>query len=249
MSDRHKLNSLKTKILNKLFFSLKFSCQGFTLTELLLAAFISVFVIGAAGFGLIQIMEVNNKSEELNSRKLNLSRAINFIALEAQMAEKIVNPSTLSNFTAASGSSNVEQVIALEIPHPDNPESEPPYEVVYYIAQPPNSSPWSGQRVIYRWGPTLELDGDYTPSTGYNSSNSNHNKNYVLTDFISDQVPSQNPSCPSGWAAYPDQNDREGFYACVRDEAIASIYLEGEKDQADDVVVVESKIFARLALP
>ena len=73
------------------------------------------------------------------------------------------------------------------------------------------------------------------------------NINSVLIDFISDQVPSQNPSCPSGWDAYPTQANREGFYACVTDEAIASIYLEGEKDRADDVVIVESKVFARLA--
>lgn len=245
MRNRHQLKSLKFKVLNQFFSLSKSPSQGFTLTELLLAALISIFVIGAAGFGLVKILQTNNKAEELNLRKLSLNRALDFIALETQQAKEIVDPSTIT-FSPPSGAGDVQKVLALRIPDDSNGSSnsggEVTREIVYFLASPPSSSVWSGERVLYRRGPNLKLDPDLTVEGIYSDSSP---QNKVLIDFISDQTPNENDNCPSGWDSYPAKADRKGFYACVKDDAIALVYLEGEKDQANDYVSVQSNIFAR----
>ncbi len=194
-----------------------------------------VIVVAGASTALIQVLQHKKESTETNAKRQDLTRALEFIAFETQHAEEIIDPGTIITFSPESGISNDENIIGLKIPNPADADN--PHEVVYYIAQPPSGSVWSGERVIYRWGPELNLDGSYSSSSS----------NEVLIDNISDQTPSNNPNCPSGWVDYPAKADREGFYACIKDndKAIASVYIEGEKAAADDKVSVETKIFAR----
>ena len=90
------------------------------------------------------------------------------------------------------------------------------------IADPPNSSVWLGPRVIYRWGPTLLQNGNYSDGDGKDVAGILPGApieyfNEVLVDRISDRITaSANIACESSYTyAVPAVTARQGFYACI----------------------------------
>lgn len=206
---------------------------GFTLIELLIAMALSSIVLTLAEVGLVNITKANVKAEDETSRRVELNRALDFMADEVRMSQSLTLDASSVTFTTAPGANNVQKILALQVPGVSNP-------IVYYIASPPSNSVWSGPKVIYRWGPNLDATGQYT------SSGTNYNQ--VLVDFIDDSLPNPNPTCSS---QYPNSNpsdaaNRKGFYACVDPTgSVAQLYLDGKLTNSSGLSLVSSTVFAR----
>jgi prepilin-type N-terminal cleavage/methylation domain-containing protein len=197
--------------------------QGFTLIELLIALVITTIVIGLVGSGLYALMNANQRSQTETSDRLELEQALAFMTDEIKMSQRVMtnipSPSTnIIGFNAASRSSRIQPILVLQ-PSSSSGLTNP---IVYYLADPPNNSVWLGPRVIYRWGPTLLQNGNYSDGNGHDvlqiprgSTVAYYNE--VLVDRMSDRVAAQaNIACESSYSyAAPNLIDRLGFYACI----------------------------------
>lgn len=188
--------------------------SGFTLTELLAGLFMSVFVTGALGFGLYQIMSATAREKAKTDVRNEASRAVEFISDELRRASAIeANVPSGSGFTAATGQT---VVLALDIPGQDD-------SIIYYLED--SSGNWQGPQVLYRWGPPLDAEGEYTD---------NNWQNEALIDGIDDTIVADSSNiCDSGDTLTPATP--KGFYACVNGtNTAAQIFLTGGID-ADNV--------------
>ncbi len=130
--------------------------SGFTLTELLTGLFMSIFVTGALGFGLYQIMSATAREKAKTDVRNEASRAVEFISDELRRAQTI-SPSS-SSFTPAAGQT---VVLALDIPGQSD-------SIIYYLED--SSGNWQGPQVLYRWGPPLDSNGNYTENDWQNEA-------------------------------------------------------------------------------
>ncbi|WP_310424497.1 prepilin-type N-terminal cleavage/methylation domain-containing protein [Chamaesiphon sp. VAR_48_metabat_135_sub] len=197
--------------------------RGFTLIELLVALVITGIVIGLTGSGLYALMNANQRSQIETTDRLELGQALAFMTDEIKMSQQVMtnipSPYTgITSFNPASGSSRIQPILVLN-PAPNSGLTNP---IVYYLADPPNSSVWLGPRVIYRWGPTLLQNGNYSDGNGLDVSQIPSGSpvayyNEVLVDRISDGVADQaNIACETSYSyAAPSILDRLGFYACI----------------------------------
>lgn len=134
------------------------TANGFTLTELLVGIALSGITLTLAGVGIISIMQAQQKSAVEVSQRLNLNRALDFMADELRMAKSV---SAAANPTVSCGTATG----VLNLTLPDNSQ------VVYYIQNfgscPRN--PWSGPAAIYRKKGTetaqLLVDATTAPAT------------------------------------------------------------------------------------
>jgi prepilin-type N-terminal cleavage/methylation domain-containing protein len=183
----------------------KFLQSGFTLIELVLALAISSIFLALVGSGLVVVTNQDRAAATNRTSRYELQRAMNWMGNEVQMAES-VNPCPANStelYTPASDSSNHYPVLVLTMPI----ESGLTKPIVYYAATPPKTSLWSGPLVIYRWGPTLSLDGAYSSKE---ASYSYYNE-VVVDKITAATVPA---ACNDVFtAAIPDQT--RGFSACV----------------------------------
>lgn len=99
---------------------------GFTLPELLVASLITSLVLTAAGFGLVRILQANQKSATEQERQSELNRALNFMADDIKEAKSVAVDSDASYL--------------LTLTKPDDSK------VVYYTG---TNARWRG-RVVYR---------------------------------------------------------------------------------------------------
>ena len=242
------------------------SSAGYTLTELLIGASLTSVVVGAAGFGLIQVMNLNKSGNAQVERRMEVNRALDFISDEVRRAESIETDTSDTNLTSvASGfsrPSDAKVVLALNIPGLDQ-------RVIYYVRPKPSGSNWAGPSVIYRWGPPINSDGQYTTATWQYEP---------LVDRIDDSV--IEASCPGldnilGTSSDPDTNSNgvpdtkedngiiqpsdnpgtsnddfsdelTGFYACVQpDGKIAQIVAYAQEVNSGQPYKAEAQVYAR----
>ncbi len=199
------------------------SYQGFTLIELLVALVITGIVISLTGSGLYALMTANHRSQLETEDRLELERSLAFMTDEIKMSQQVMTnlPIVLTNisgFSPASGSSYVQPILVLN-PAPNSGLVEP---IVYYLAAPPNTSVWLGPRVIYRWGPTLLQNGNYSDGSDHDLTQIPLGSpvqyyNEVVVDRISNLVATPaSISCESSYSyPAPALIDRLGFYACI----------------------------------
>ena len=140
------------------------SHKGFTLTELLVGAFISVIVVGAAGWGLIQMLNASGTNSDETETRAEVGRAIGFISDEVRRAKTVWDDlpgggSTITNFDGTSYNISGTTVLRLTLPDLDNDGVEE--IVVYHIVDGPNGN-WLGPQILYRTGPTFDADGEYS---------------------------------------------------------------------------------------
>jgi prepilin-type N-terminal cleavage/methylation domain-containing protein len=205
--------------------------RGFTLIELLVAISITGIVITLTGSGLYALMSANHRSQTETTERLELEQALAFMTDEIKMSQQVAlyistkppkvlkfNDASLSNFNDAAGSSNVQPILVLK-PAQNSRLKDP---IVYYLSAPPNKSVWLGPRVIYRWGPTLLQNGNYSDGNGQDISTIPPDSkieyyNEVLIDRMSDlKAAEANTSCDSIYSyAVPSVAERLGFYACI----------------------------------
>jgi prepilin-type N-terminal cleavage/methylation domain-containing protein len=205
------------------FFSKLMNGRGFTLVELLVAISITGIVISLAGSGLYTLMRANQRSQIETTDRLELEQALAFMTDEIKMSQQIKTDSisfliSKRGFKQASGSSAPQPVLVL-YPAQNSGLTQP---IVYYLADPPNASVWAGSRVIYRWGPTLLQNGNYSDGDGKDVTEilptaTVKYYNEVLIDRISAIAPAQaKVPCETSYTdAAPIVSKRLGFYACI----------------------------------
>jgi prepilin-type N-terminal cleavage/methylation domain-containing protein len=228
--------------------------RGFTLVELLLAIAISGLVMMLAGNGLYTLMVANSRSQSETMDRLELERALAFITDEIKMSQQIqtdlaIPAASIPNFQAASGSSKIQPILVLR-PAPSSRLTKP---IVYYLADPPNSSVWLGPRVIYRWGPTLLQNGNYSDGDGKDVATIAPNAsvqyyNEVLVDRLSDVATAQATiACESSYSyAVPALAARSGFYACIApDRKSVKLWLDKSSNTASQTRSIHSLVVTR----
>ena len=228
------------------------STQGFTLIELLVSISITGIVIAMTGTGLFAIMNANQRSQVETSERLELEQAMAFITDEVKMSQKIdVNPQSIKihNFDPAFDSEKYKPILVLT--PVDN--SKLPNPIVYYIAIPPTQSVWEGKRVIYRWGPTLLQNGNYSNGKGEDVASIPIDApveyyNEVLLDRISAKSsPAATVDCDAGYSnPVPIVAQRLGFYACVgSDRKSVKIWIEKQPNSVTRSQSISSLVFTR----
>lgn len=213
---------------HKKYFELKlnFKNRGFTLIELLIALAIMGIVTSLAGSGLYALMNANQRSQIETKDRLELEQALAFMTDEIKMSQQVMTSVPLSAtgtkiFKPASGSSNIQPILVLK-PASNSGLTNP---IVYYLADPPNNIVWLGPSVIYRWGPTLLQNGNYSNGNNIDVSRilpgtSVEYFNEVVIDRMSDAILDRTKTtCESGYSYINSNNskiiDRSGFYACI----------------------------------
>jgi prepilin-type N-terminal cleavage/methylation domain-containing protein len=219
---------------------LRITQQGFTLIELLVASAITGIVITLTGSGLYAIMNANQRSQIETTDRLELEQALAFMTDEIKMSQQVMTnipavPTKIDDFRPASGSSEIEPILVLK-PARNSKLTKP---IVYYLADPPNRSVWLGARVIYRWGPTLLQNGNYSDGNGIDVAKipvggAVEYFNEVLIDRISDIAPTQAVTpCESNYSySAPNITERLGFYACIAtDQKSVKLWMSKQPNQ------------------
>ena len=216
---------MKNKELYKLLKKNKLNTNsGFTLTELLVGLFMSIFVIGALGFGLMTVLSTTQSENSKVKARTENSRALDFISDEVRRAKNIETNATNANgtggtFSATDSNGNTKTVVfALDIP-----EISTLGKIVYYLKSNGNQN-WKGPQVLYRWGPPLNADGSYGTTAGTWGDQ-------ALIDGINNTIVSS--ACPAGTTTTPASPT--GFYACITGTNTAQLFLTGQTKTASGV--------------
>jgi prepilin-type N-terminal cleavage/methylation domain-containing protein len=216
--------------------------RGFTLIEIIIALAITGIVLVLAGSGLFALMNANQRSQIETADRLELEQALSFMTDEIKMSQYIATSlpvksnSESSRFRSASGSSKIQTILILN-PPPSSGLTDP---IVYYLANPPSRSVWIGSRVIYRWGPTLLQNGNYSDGRGRDLSTIARGSavqyyNEVVVDRMGDRISTEpNTSCDnSSDLAIPNIADRLGFYTCIStDRKSVKIWMYKQSDRS-----------------
>jgi prepilin-type N-terminal cleavage/methylation domain-containing protein len=230
---------------------------GFTLIELLLALAITGIVISLTGSGLYALMNANQRSQNETTERLELERAVAFMTDEIKMSQQITktipSPFTgttgIKGFNPASGSSRIKPILVLN-PALNSRLKDP---IVYYLADPPNASVWLGPRVIYRWGPTLLQNGNYSDGndldiSGISATSTIEYFNEVVVDRISDRAVAQAAiACESSYnAAVPSIAERLGFYACISpDQKSVKLWIYKQSNSSAKSTMIDALVVTR----
>jgi prepilin-type N-terminal cleavage/methylation domain-containing protein len=227
---------------------------GFTLVELLVALAITGIVIGLTGSGLYALMKADRRSQIETTARLELERSLAFMTDEIKMSQQIVTDNTFAatntiGFNPASGSSRIQPILIL-YPAPTSGLTKP---IVYYLADPPNSSVWLGPRVIYRWGPTLLQNGNYSDGngndlTGLPIGSPVEYYNEVLVDGISAVAAAEAAiPCENSYGnAAPVVANRLGFYACVSpDKKSVKLWISKQSNPAATTRSISALVVTR----
>lgn len=205
------------------------SCKGFTLIELLLAMSITSIVLSIAGAGLVTIMQANQKAERENESRVNLNRAMDFIADEVRMANR-VSPVTSGSSFSGTGTTGV---LLLTIP-PTTVASNNA-NIVYFLRD--STTTWVSPKTIIRAAPA---SGSFYSTTSAIAVSSGDN---VLVDGIT--APTSAPTCPSDIVG-GTLVGADGFYACIgSDRRTVQLYLYGKLSGSLAPYQVTTRVFAR----
>jgi type II secretory pathway component PulJ len=175
---------------------------GFTITEVLLASAMMVIVISVAGDAVINLLRSNYRADAGTEIQNNLNRTLEFVSDDVRRAKTIADSETA--ITSTQVPTGARAVLAFQISDPNNPSQILPDQIVYYTKGPENSL--TGPRVLWRYGPNLDEDGNYDITSPWQHS--------PVTDRLA--AAANNPNCPTGFTRIPTLGNVDGFYACVR---------------------------------
>jgi prepilin-type N-terminal cleavage/methylation domain-containing protein len=228
--------------------------SGFTLIELIVAIAITGIVITLTGSGLLALMNANQRSQSETADRLELEQAVAFMTDEIKMSQKIEFSLSLpaaesSAFNEVSGSSNSKIILILK-PASNSQLIDP---IVYYLADPPSTSVWLGPKVIYRWGPTLLQNGNYSDGNGNDiakilPTDKITYYNEVLVDQISDTASAEAKiNCDSSYNyPLPSVAKRLGFYACIApDRKSVKLWISKQKNSSGKSQSINALVMTR----
>lgn len=187
--------------------------NGFTLTELLLAAGLTTMTILLGGWAVANVTQISKSNSSQSERKMELNRALDFMAAEIRQASGINLDNTPASFsppTTEIASGSHQDVLRLRIQGATQP-------VIYYLATPSSTNQtWRGPKVLYRWGPPFNGNG-YDIAASW--------VHQPLIDALEDTM--STVTCPLNWTQSPPTNVTS-FYACVDPSGkIAQLYNKG----------------------
>ncbi len=212
--------------------------KGFTLTELMIAAMLTSTVIAIGGWAMASVISQNKASSSRSDRRMELSRALDFMATEVRESTAVNRETQPSAFVPAGtevDTASVQTVLTLSVGL-----AKP---VIYYVATPAiGNKTWRGPKVAYRWGPTFDNSGLY----GSDAATPSAWTHQPLVDAL-ENIP-DNPSCPTSWNVSPASN-ASGFYACVSPtNRIAQLFQKGRVSKvlgATEPYLLETQALAR----
>jgi type II secretory pathway pseudopilin PulG len=183
------------------------SNSGFTLIELLVGLFMSIFVIGALGFGLMTVLQTNQRENSKVKARTENSRALDFISDEVRRAINIETTDTNAGSGFKTSGYGYTPVLALNLPEiSSNANVGVQGRIMYYLKEA--SDNWKGPLVLYRWGPPLDANGDYNITGTWQEE--------ALIDGINNTTVAATATSPcttSGGTVTPATP--KGFYACA----------------------------------
>ena len=221
------------------------SSAGLTMVETLLGMTFTVVIVSIAGFGLINIMRREYNSTTESDIRNDLDRATEFIASEARRSERIAKDQI--DIVKVSLPTAAEAILGLTLPNYRD-------QIIYYTI--PATNPWIPPRVLYRWGPPLDVNGNYLLERD-TTTGQVINVNWVhsvLVDMLADNTHVTNRDCDNGWKAIPtENNERDGFYVCVKEDNLVRLRLTAifptttsrNKKVSQNIYSTDLKIFAR----
>ena len=200
-----------------------------------MAIALSVFVIGGGAFGVMAMMERNAILEVRSQRRMDLDRAINYIADDIKSANSVEVVKRGSTFPRGAAG-----VLYLTIPGgTDAPQR------VYFIR--PSTATWSGPNTINRFTGTVANPGNVTGGD-------------VLVDGIiapdNDELARIQQLCVNDGGNFQGTS---GFYACINETTdTVGLYLYGrlqysagqlKNDPTLDNLALTTRVSARATLP
>ena len=233
--------------------------SGFTLIELITGLVMSVIVVGILGFGVVQVLRLTQEEGSQSQARSQTTRAMDFITDEIRKASEIQNFADNTNTVGFNGTGK-KVVLALNVPEingnldPDGDgelfgadnDLTTPERIVFYLKSADLGS-WEGPQVLYRYGPPIDQDGNYTDGDWVEQA---------LIDKIDDSVVSDSVSaniCPTGTNADDRQalspaTSPSGFYACIQYgnkngivEDLTDVNGDGRISTADGYTVADDK--------
>lgn len=133
--------------------------MGFTLTELLVAAFIGMMTATVAGQSLVSHLQSSEKAEAMERQRNDWSRTTSFVEAEIALSERLINNS--SNVLIPSGCSIAPSEFRLAI------DMRRDLPLVIYAVKA-STSDWLPNNTLWRCGPGLNDDGSYNNSMEWN---------------------------------------------------------------------------------
>lgn len=126
--------------------------RGFTLTELLVAAAISLLTATVAGDLLISHIRSTEQAEAMERQRSDWARTTTFLEAEIALSEKVSSSEGAIAIPNACGFSSGQFRLGLDLRR-----DLPP--VIYAVK--PSTSGWLPQNTLWRCGPGLNSDGSY----------------------------------------------------------------------------------------
>jgi hypothetical protein len=171
-----------------------------------------------------------------------LNAYANFISLEIQQAQEIKSGANVGSLSGVSSGANR----VMEIVHPDFVKTPTPTcaTLIYYTDVPRTGDRLRGPRVLYRYGPDLDNNGNY--NTAGNCG----------TSPIVDRLPARGSAvvsvaCATGWTRTPSTaSDIDGFFVCTQGTKLVNLKLSAAVnlttgDTKQVIHSVDTKVFAR----
>lgn len=216
---------------------------GFTITEVLLAGLMMLIAVLVSGNGVINLLRSNYRANANSEIQNNLNRTLEFVSDEVRRASRIANSE--KQIKSKNVPTGARPVLAFQIPDPNNPGQALPDQIVYYTQIPRTDDSLTGPRVLWRFGPNLDANGNYiTPD------NIDTWQRSPVTDMLA--APANNPNCPGNFNRIPALGD--DFYTCVREgrgnQVILNANAQVNMTTNEEVnYFVSTGVFPRAALP
>jgi prepilin-type N-terminal cleavage/methylation domain-containing protein len=213
--------------------------SGFTLFELTVAMSLTSVVLALVGSGLVTVLQFDQRFAATQKNRSELQRTMDFMATEVRMAEQLEPcPETHAPaYSPAADSRQPQPIMVLKMPV----SSGLTQPIVYYVATPPAASVWAGPKVIYRWGPTLQLNGSY--SAGAAGATYNY-YNEVVVDRIATN--SSADACSGTYSQAIPPRSASGFSLCSDPTGqLVRVSLQRQAEPSQPVIALQTVISRR----
>ncbi len=212
--------------------------RGFTLVEILLAIAMSSIVVSAAGYAIVFVSKKNQISELQSVRRIELNRALDFIADDVREATEVQG--TTEDGTVVKDKDEIPRATYLKV-------IKSTETVFYYYDEVASENVWAGPGVIRRWV------GENPPA--------NPKAGEVLVDGIAGDTSSlEGVGCNltnEEGTDIPISNGNAGFIVCINSAfRTADLALYGRLNvedkaslSAEDFLIVATKFVTRNAPP
>lgn len=137
-----------------------------TLIELLIAAFVGAIVLAGAMQMMIKEIESSSSIEASQKLKLAWNQVSHFIESEVALSERVITNPSLINLSQCDANINTSEFkFALEI------RRDLPLSIYFTRDNSANNLDWIGEQSLWRCGPSIDINGEYTDEiTGQSNS-------------------------------------------------------------------------------